>query len=442
MISLRDHFTYGKLIRFTFPSIIMMIFTSIYGIVDGYFISNYAGSVPFAAVNLIMPFIMIFAAFGTVFGSGGSALISMTMGMGKKKEANEIFSFVIYFVIFLGIITSIIGWFITEPVARLLGATEEMLPACVLYGQINMVGNTAYMLQYLFQSFMVTAERPKMGLYVTIAAGVTNMVLDWLFVGIFHWGVSGAAWATVVSQLVGGLIPLIYFFAPNHSPYRLGKTHFDVRWLTKAAGNGSSEFMSTVSTSVISILYNYQLLQYAGENGVAAYGVLMYANYIFVGVYFGYTMGAAPVISFHYGAQNQEELKGLFRKSLRMIAIAAIVLTGAAQLLSGTLVNIFVGYDASLYAMTLNAFRIYAVAFIFMGFNIFGSGFFTALNNGKVSAFLSFFRTLVLQVVCVLVLPRVFGIKGIWFSVVTAEAVSLLITITCFAKYRNRYHYA
>ena len=441
-ITLKDHFTYGRLLRFTFPSIMMMIFTSIYGIVDGFFISNYVGSLQFAAVNLIMPMLMIFGALGTVFGSGGSALISMVRGMGKQKEANEIFSFIIYFVIIFGTALSVFGYFICEPVARLLGATKEMLPYCVQYAQINMLGNMQFMLQYLFQSFMVTAERPKLGLGVTIAAGVTNMVLDALFMGVFHMGVDGAAWATIISQTVGGFIPLVYFILPQKSPYRLGKTRFNGRWLKKAATNGSSEFMSTISSSIVSILYNFQLLKFAGADGVAAYGVIMYTNFIFTGVYFGYTMGSAPVVSYHYGAGNTDELKSLLKKSLTLILIFALSLTGLAELFAGRIAGIFVGYDADLLKLTTGAFRIYAIAFLFMGFNVYGSGFFTALNNGKVSAFLSFFRTLVLQCVSILILPSLFGINGVWLSIVFAESIAIVITFTLLKKYRNRYHYA
>lgn len=441
-ITLKDHFTYGRLLRFTFPSIMMMIFTSIYGIVDGFFISNYVGSIQFAAVNLIMPFLMIFGALGTVFGSGGSALISMVRGMGKQEEANEIFSFIIYFVMIFGTILSVFGYFICEPVAKLLGATKEMLPYCVLYAKINMIGNMQFMLQYLFQSFMVTAERPKLGLGITIAAGVTNMVLDALFMGVLHMGVDGAAWATIISQTVGGFVPVVYFLLPQKSPYRLGRTHFNGRWLRKAAANGSSEFMSTISSSIVSILYNFQLLKFAGADGVAAYGVIMYTNFIFTGVYFGYTMGSAPVVSYHYGAGNTDELKSLLRKSLTLILIFALTLTGLAELFAGRIASIFVGYDADLLKLTTGAFRIYAIAFLFMGFNVYGSGFFTALNNGKVSAFLSFFRTLALQCISILILPSLIGITGVWLSVVFAESIAIVITFTLLRKYRGRYHYA
>lgn len=441
-IKLSDHFTYKKMLQFTLPSIMMMIFTSIYGVVDGFFISNYTGSVPFAAVNLIMPFVMILGAIGTVFGSGGSALVSMKMGMGKKKEANEIFSFLIYVVIAIGLVLSVVGFVLAGPVSRALGATDEMLPYCITYCRINMVGNVQFILQYMFQVLLVTAERPQLGLFVTVAAGVANMVLDWLFVGVFRWGVPGAAWATVTSQTIGGVLPLIYFALPNKSILHLGRTHMSWEWLWRAASNGASEFMSSISMSVVSMLYNRQLLTYAGSDGVAAYGVIMYANFIFTGVYFGYSMGIAPVISYHYGADNTDELKGLFRRSLRLITAFMVVLTSLAEIFAPYIVYIFVGYDKDLLALTTAAYRIYSLAFIFMGFNVFGSGFFTALNNGAVSALISFMRTLFFQAISVLVLPVLFGINGIWSAVIVAEGLCLILTTFCLVKYRKRYHYA
>lgn len=441
-IKLSDHFTYKKMLRFTFPSIMMMIFTSIYGVVDGFFISNYTGSVPFAAVNLIMPFVMILGAIGTVFGSGGSALVSMKMGMGRKKEANEIFSFLVYFVIAIGLVLSVIGFVLAGPVSRALGATDEMLPYCISYCRINMIGNVQFILQYMFQVLLVTAERPQLGLFVTIAAGVANMVLDWLFVGIFGWGVPGAAWATVTSQTIGGVLPLIYFALPNKSILHLGKTHMNGGWLWRAASNGASEFMSSISMSIVSMLYNRQLLTYAGSDGVAAYGVIMYANFIFTGVYFGYSMGIAPVISYHYGADNTDELKGLFHKSLRLITVFMVVLTVLAEICAPYIVYIFVGYDKDLLSMTTLAYRIYSLAFIFMGYNVFGSGFFTALNNGAVSALISFMRTLFFQAVCVIFLPMLLGINGVWSAVIVAEGLCLILTAACLLKFRGRYHYA
>ena len=299
-IQLSDHFSYGKMIRFTLPSICMMIFTSIYGIVDGFFVSNYVGSVPFAALNLAMPFIMILSAFGFMFGSGGTALVSMRLGMGEKKRANESFSLLTYALLISGIILGIVGAVIAPQMCRLLGATDEMLPFAVQYTRINMLSLPLFMLQRMFQSFMITAERPHMGLVVTVISGCTNMVLDWLFVGVFRWGLAGAAYATVISEYAGGLIPLLFFLMPNSSPLRLGKTHFHWRDIAKASTNGSSELLSVSASSIIGMLYNLQLLKYAGTDGVAAYGVIMYVNFIFTGIYFGYTMGISPVIGFHY----------------------------------------------------------------------------------------------------------------------------------------------
>lgn len=440
-IQLSDHFSYGKMIRFTLPSICMMIFTSIYGIVDGFFVSNYVGAVPFAALNLAMPFIMILSAFGFMFGSGGTALVSMRLGMGEKQRANETFSLLTYVLLVSGIVLGIVGTAIAPWVCRLLGATEEMMPYAVQYTRINMLSLPFFMLQRMFQSFMITAERPHMGLVVTVISGCTNMVLDWLFVGVFSWGLAGAAYATVISEYVGGLIPLVFFLMPNNSPLRLGKTHFHWHDIVKASTNGSSEFLSVSASSIIGMLYNLQLLRYAGTDGVAAYGVIMYVNFVFTGIYFGYTMGISPVIGFHYGAENEDELKNLFKRSAKMLITASVVITILSELASRLLVGIFVGYDPELMALTVRGFRIYSIAFLFMGINIFGSGFFTALNNGGISAMLSVIRSLGLQLISIYLLPYLLGTDGLWLVVVVSDGLCLLLTIYMLARYRKKYHY-
>ncbi len=441
-IQLSDHFTYGRLLRFTFPSIVMMIFTSVYGVVDGFFVSNYVGKTPFAAINLIMPFLMILGTLGFMVGTGGSALVAMTFGLGKDKKANSIFSLLIYIIIILGLLFSVFGILFVEPMARLLGASEEMMPYCVEYGRIILLALTAFMLQNVFQSFLVTAEKPNFGLIITVAAGLTNMILDWLFMAVFGWGIAGAATATAISQAVGGVIPLIYFILPNKSKLRLGKTSFDGRALLKTCTNGSSEFMSNISLSIVSMLYNFQLMKLAGEDGVSTYGVLMYVNFIFIAAFIGYSVGSAPVVGYHHGAGSHSELKGLLRKSLTIIGIMSLAMFAAAELLAVPLGKIFVGYDAELLEMTVHAFRICSIMFIVCGFNIYGSSFFTALNDGLISALISFARTLVFQVLCVLLLPLAFGLDGIWWSVVVSDMLALILTAACLVKNRKKYHYA
>lgn len=440
-IQLSDHFTTGKMLRFTLPSIVMMIFTSIYGMVDGYFVSNYVGAVPFASLNLVMPFIMILSAVGFMFGTGGTALVSMTLGMGEHKKANEIFSLLTYLLIACGVVLGVMGFVIAPWMSRILGATPEMLPYAIQYIRINMIGIPFFMLQNLFQSFLVAAERPRLGLRVTILAGCTNMVLDWLFVGVLGLGLGGAAAATVMSQMVGGIVPLLYFLLPNKTILRLGKTHMDGSAVFKACTNGASEFLSNCASSIVGMLYNHQLLRYIGTDGVAAYGVIMYVNFTFVGIYFGYSMGIAPVVGYHYGADNKEELRGLFHRSLRMILTAAVLLTLLSEVSSGFLVRIFVGYDPELFALTVHGFRIYAIAFLFMGFNIFGSGFFTALNNGKVSALLSVARSLVFQLASIYLLPALLGADGLWCVVVVSDGLCLILTIWMWIRYQKAYGY-
>ena len=441
-IQLSEHFTYGKLLRFTYPSIVMMVFTSIYGVVDGIFVSNFAGKTAFAAINLIMPYIMMFGTLGIMVGTGGTALVSMTMGAGDHKQANAIFSQLVYVCIGFGVILSAAGIALLRPVSIALGAEGQMIDDCVLYGRLTLPALTALILQMAFQSFCVAAEKPNLGLGLTIAAGVTNMVLDGLFVGVFHWGLAGAAIATALSQCVGGLVPLLYFARPNPSPLRLVKARPEAKVLLRTCTNGSSELMSNLSMSLVSMLYNLQLMKFSGEDGVAAYGVIMYVNFIFIAVFLGYAMGSAPIIGFHHGAQNEGELKSLFRKSMVINGVFSVTLTLAAELLAKPLSSIFVSYDRSLFDMTVRAVMIYSLSFLVCGFNIFGSSLFTALNNGLISAAISFLRTLVCQVAAVMILPIFLGLDGIWFSVLVAELVAVGLTLFCFVKYRKRYRYA
>ena len=440
-IQLSDSFDYKKLLRFTFPSIIMMVFTSIYGVVDGFFVSNFVGKTPFAAVNFIMPFLMILGTVGFMFGTGGSALIAITMGAGDKERAKRLFSLFIYVSAICGILIGALGIVVIRPVAAWLGAEGELLDNCVVYGRIILAVLPALILQYEFQSFFITAEKPKLGLAVTVAAGVANMVLDAVFVGMLRWGLVGAAAATAISQSVGGIIPLVYFGRPNTSLLRLTRTKFDGRALLKACANGSSELMSNISMSVVGMLYNIQLMKYAGEDGVAAYGVLMYVNMIFLAAFIGYSVGVAPVVGYHYGAGNHGELKGLLKKSLVLIGIFSVGMVVLAEGLARPLALIFVGYDPELLDMTLRGFLVYSFSFLFAGLAIYGSSFFTALGNGLVSALISFLRTLVFQVAAVLIFPLIWGLDGIWFSIVAAELVAALVTVAFLIGKRKKYHY-
>lgn len=442
-IQLCEHFDYKKLLRFVFPSVAMMVFGSIYGIVDGLFVSNIVGKTPFAALNLIYPFIAVLSALGFMIGAGGNAIVSKTLGEGDKDRANQYFSMLIYASIVIGVVVAVLGIATVRPVAIFLGAdTEEMIENCVIYGSIIFAGIPFFMLQNAFQIFFITAERPQYGLYTTIAAGCGNMVLDWLFMAVFDWGLAGAAFATIVSQFIGALIPIIYFSRKhNSSLLRLGKGPFVWSVFWKTCTNGSSEFVTNVSGNVVSMLYNFQLMRFVGEDGVAAYGVLMYANWIFVAILFGYTTGASPIIGYHYGAQNHSELKSLFKKSMTIMLSAGAVLTVLAITFSGVLSGIFVGYDAALFEMTKHGFIISSIAFLICGVNIFGSGFFTALNNGLISAIISFLRTVVFQVAAVLILPEFWEVDGIWWSMVVAEVLSFIVTSYCLAKNKDKYHY-
>lgn len=441
-IQLSEHFTYKKLIKFTIPTIIMMIFTSIYGVVDGIFVSNCVGSDAFASVNLIMPALMILGTVGFMVGTGGSALVSKTIGEGDKEKANQYFSMLNYFLIIVGFILTILGIIFIRPISKLLGAEGDMLEYCVTYGRVLLISLIPFLLQNSFQSFLVVAEKPQMGLKISIMAGITNMVLDFLFIYVFKLGVFGAALATALSQVVGGIIPLVYFISKNDTPLRITKTKFDKKALLQTCINGSSEMLTNISMSLVNMLYNMQLMKFAGSDGVVAYGVIMYISFIFSGTYIGYSIGSAPIISYHYGAENKEELKKLLKQSIILLGITSLVMTICAELLAKLLASIFVSYDYNLLEMTTNAIRIFSISFIISGFNIFASSFFTALNNGVISAIISFARTLVFQVIMILLLPSLFGINGVWFAVVVAEILALIVSSILLIKNNKKYQYA
>ena len=439
---LSDHFTYGKLLRFTLPPIVMMVFTSIYSVVDGFFISNFAGKTAFAALNLIWPFLMILGGMGFMIGTGGTALVSRYLGAGQKERARRYFSMLVEFTALLGLILTAIGLIFMEPIARFLGATEEMIPDCVLYGRIVIAFNVAFMFQNVFQSFLIAAEKPRLGLAATVSAGVTNMVLDALLVGVFRWGLAGAALATGLSQTVGAVIPMVFFLnRENGSALHFSFTPMEAHPLLQACGNGASELMSNISGSIAAMVYNFQLLKFLGEDGVSAYGVIMYVGFIFVAIFVGYSIGSAPIISFHFGAENREELKNMFRKSYLLMAVWGIAMALAAYLLAGPLAKLFVGYDRQLCELTVHAMRLHCLAFLFTGANIFTSSLFTALNDGTVSAAVSFARSMVLQIATVLLLPGLMGPDGLWLAALATDTCALVIDICVLGGNRKKYGY-
>lgn len=441
-IQLSDHFTYKRLLRFTIPSIIMMICTSVYSIVDGLFVSNYVGTTPFAALNLMMPLLMGISTVGFMIGTGGSALVAIKLGEGEREKANAYFSMLIYILIGVGLAVAVTAFLLMRPIAYAIGATDAMIEYCVLYGRILCVSLTGFMLQIAFQSFFIVAEKPELSLKMSLISGITNVILDYLFIVVFGWGLAGAGAATAAGEIIGGLGPILYFSRENNSLLRLGKPCFDGRVLLKTCTNGSSELMTYISSSIVNILYNYQLMRLAGEDGVAAYGVIMYVTFIFAAVNIGYSIGSAPVVSYNYGAGNQKELKNIFRKSVVAIGSAGITMTILAELLSYPMTRVFVGYDPDLFAMTCRGFRLYALSFLLSGTNIWGSGFFTALGDGGVSALISFLRTLLFQVSMVLLLPVFLKLDGVWLAIVAAESLALFVTAVFLTRKRKKYHYA
>lgn len=442
MIQLSEHFTYKKLIRFTMPTIVMMIFTSIYGVVDGIFVSNVVGSDAFAGVNLIMPAVMMLGAIGFMVGTGGSALVSKTIGEGDVKKANQYFSMLIYTVIIAGVILSVLGFIFIRPVSVLLGAKGELINTCVVYGRVLLVALPFFFLQNCFQSFLVVAEKPKIGLIISIAAGAANMILDFLFIYCFKMGVFGAALATGISQAVGGVVPFFLFVGQNNAGLKLIKTNFEFKPILDACANGSSEMVTNLSMSLVNMMYNLQLMKYAGSDGVVAYGIIMYVSFIFSGTYMGYSIGSAPVIGYHFGAENKDELKSLLKKSLNLLIVSSVAMTICAEILSKPLAGIFVSYDNDLLNMTTTAIRLFSLSYFISGINIFASSFFTALNNGLVSAVISFLRTLLFQVAMIFVLPAIMGLNGIWLAVVAAELLSLIVSAAFLIGNKKKYQYA
>lgn len=440
-IKLSDNFNYLKLIKFTIPTVAMLIFTSIYSIVDGFFVSNYVGKTEFAAVNLVFPCIMLLGSFGFMFGTGGSAIVAKTLGENNKKIATEYFSMIVYASIIFAIFFTILGYILIEPVIIKFGASGDLLVNSVLYGKILILSLMPFILQNLFQILFITAGKPDFGLKITLFAGCTNMVLDYIFIAHFGLGLKGAAYATVISQIIGGVVPLIYFANKNSSHLKLVKTNIDLKILLKAAINGSSEMLTNISMSLINILYMWQLLRMAGENGIAAYGVVMYLEFIFSGIYLGFSTGSAPLVSYNFGAKNRTELKNLFTKSIIIISVLGITLTGLAEIFAYPLSGIFVGYDNNLHNITTHGFKLYALAFLIMGFNIYASAFYTALNNGIISAIISFLRTFVFQIASVLILPLFFGINGIWSAIVVSELLTLILSIGFLINTRKQYGY-
>ncbi len=441
-IQLSDHFTYTRLIRFTLPSVLMMIFTSVYGTVDGFFISNFVGKTAFAAVNLIMPYLQILGGVGAMLGVGGSALVAKTLGEGNINKAQRYFTMMIYLMLGSSIFFTAGGLLVLRPVAYLFGANEALIGDVMTYGTICLIFNTALQAQWTFQSYIIVAEKPNFALSIVIIAGVTNMILDYVFMAFFHMGVAGAALATGLSQCVGGLVPFLWFLSKkNKSALRFVKTNFETNPMVKACINGSSEMMSSVSASVTGVLYNLQLMKYAGEDGVAAYGVVMYAAFIFISVFAGYSSGSSPIMGYHFGAEHNKEMKNILKKSMIMLSVSAVVLTAAAMLLARPISALFIGYDAELLKLTARAFKICSIPFLVMWFNIYASSFFTALNDGAVSAAISFLRALVLPVLCILTLPAIWKLDGVWYALTASEILSVFVSLAFMIAKRKKYNY-
>ncbi len=440
-IKLSDHFSYPRLFRFTLPSICMMLFTSVYLVIDGYFVSNFIGKTALAAVNMIYPVIMIIGSIGFMLGTGGSALVAKTMGEGDDEKAKRLFTLIYLTSIVIGTILTLPSFIFLDKIAYFLGARGELLENSITYGRILLSTVVLFVVQMESQIFFITAEKPKLGLIMTVLSCGTNIVLDGVFCAILHLGVPGAAAATAVSQAIGGTIPLLYFTFKRKGRLYFTKTYFDKKALLKSASNGLSELLSNTSAAIIGMLFNAQLLRYVGENGVAAYSVLMYVSMVFVAIFIGFSGGISPVVSYNYGAENEKELKSITKKLITLIVLSSVLMLIFSFLMASPLSRLFVGYDKELYDMTVRGFYIYSLSFIFAGISIFSSSFFTALNNGFVSAVISFLRTFVLQFIFVIILPPILGIDGIWLSIVLAEMIAFFISLFYLITKKKVYHY-
>lgn len=438
---LSNHFTYRKLFSFVLPPIAMMLLTSVYTMVDGLFVSHFVGKTAFAAVNFVFPVVMLMAGLGSMFGTGGTALVAKTLGEGATNRAKRYFTQIILMAGIFGTLMGGLGCLQLLEICQLLGATSELLPDALIYGRIMLLFLPCCILQWTFQSLLITAEKAQLAFWLSVAGGVTNIVLDAIFMAGLGWGVAGAALATGLSQVVAGMVPVLYFLLPNNSLLQFRRTRFQPRPMLQACTNGASELVSSISGAVVGMLFNYQLIRYFGEDGVAAYGVVMYVSFFFVAIFIGYDMGSTPLLAYNHGAKNHTELRNLFRKSVTFVGACGTGLALLATLLARPIATLFVGYNEGLTLLTEHAFRVYGFSFALMGYNIFASGLFTAMNNGLISATISLLRTLVFQTAAILCLPLIFGTEGIWWAVAVAEVSSLACSAYFILKYRKQYHY-
>lgn len=441
-MTLGGHYGARRLFISSLPLIGMMVLISIYSIVDGLFVSNLVGTTAFAALNLIWPAIGLVGALGLMVGTGGAALVSKTLGEGDEPRANRYFSMFVEFILLLSVVLAVPLLVWMEPLAVAIGAEGEMVRQCAIYGRICAAGMPAFMMQMGIQPFFMVAGRPRMGTWISLVSGLLNIGLDALFIIVCGWGLAGAAAGSMLACCFGGFYPLWYFSSRfNRSSLAFKATGFEFGPLAKACSNGLSEFVGNISFNIVSMCYNWQLMRFYGENGVAAYSVILYLGFIFVAVYSGYNMTVTPLVGFNFGAGNKRELRSLLRHSLTLMLVLGVLLAGTAELLAGPAARLFVGYDSELTALTVHATRLYAPSFLITGLTLFVSAWFTGLNNGPVSALASFSRTFVFELSCVFLLPVLLGVNGIWLSAPAAEILSLFLGAALLLRFRSRYGY-
>ena len=419
----------------------MMLFTSMYGVVDGLYLSHFSGKEAFAAITLIIPLPLLIGAWAYMIGAGGSAVIAKAIASDRQKDANEYFSFLVLISVLGSILLAGIGEIFLEPCAKLLGANDEMLPFCMTYGRILIAAVPLYVLQNVFQSFLTVAEHPKIGLAINLVSAFLNMALNFVFIRITNEVVTAVALATVVSQFVGGITPFVFFVRSKSTTLRFGRPHMPMSLLGPVFANGVSEFVSEIFHPLASVMYNYKLMELTGLNGVAAYGVLMNVGFLFGSVFLGFAVGSAPLFTYKYEREDHDELHSLFIKSTISVVLMGFLLYGVACMIEGPFAAEFFGGDELLITMTEEAFALHSLSYMVMGLAVFASAFFTAIHDSRVSFLISFLRTLLFEVLAILLLPMLFDLNGVWAASLTSEVLTLLVTVGLLISKKEKYQY-
>ncbi len=439
--ALAKKFSLASLLLFAAPNIIMMIVLSMYIIVDGMFVARFIGTTALSAINMFYPAICFEMALGIMIATGGSAIAAKKLGEGKQKEAQNNLSFLMVVEGSFGIVIAVVGNLFTAEIVSFLGASAAQAPLSITYAKIIFSFAPAFFLQTAFQTFFVTAGKPALGLIVTILGGVANILLDYIFMAPLRLGVTGAAIATGIGYCIPAMVGVIFFLKAKTNPFHFVRPRFDGKVLLQACANGSSEMVTNLSNAVTTFLFNFTLLQFYGEDGVASITIILYFQYLFTALYFGYSNGIAPIISYKYGNDDRKQLQALFKNSVLFLIISSIAANVLLHFTISKLLTIFTAENSPVYQITLHGFSIYSMAFMIMGLGIFSSAMFTAFSDGITSAIISFSRTFLFIVGAILLLPAILGERGVWLAVPIAEAFGFLISILYLIGKKQKFHY-